>query len=276
MKKLQPGVNLGFSNAEYHADKSYHSSSQLKLINDDPSEFERQILKGEREQLEGSYLDIGSFVHTLLLEPHMLDQEYAIAHECFQRRGKSWTAFVEKHEGSGKVLLSASMAEQGRAYAASVKACPPALELLAHAKKQNELSICRIIDGVPCKVRWDNGVAGEFMLDIKTTAKPSGIDYFRETIYEYEYDFSAAMYKRVADEHYAEVLQRPVDHVYYWLVISKEDHQADLYRAKQSTLAGGLKKFNESISTYKQCKASGIWAAPPKAVKSNDYVIQEV
>lgn len=268
MKKLQLGVNEGFTNAEYHADKSFLSSSQLKLLNDDPEQFYTDVILGQREPQSGNHLDIGSCVHTLLLEPHMLYEDFAIASNCFQKRGKAWQAFVEENEGSGKTLLSASMFEQAQVYAASVKARPEALERLKGG--QAELSICAIIEAVPVKMRADYIVPGQYINDVKTTSDPGGASYFRETIKQWDYDLSAGLYKLIADKHYN------ASHDFYWTVISKEERVTDLYKASERTLQKGLADVYKALHTYKQCMATGIWKAAEKSEPEQGYIIKEI
>lgn len=268
IKRLQLGINEDFTNAEYHADTSFISSSGLKLLLDDPEQFYTDVIMGQKEPMSGNHLDIGSCVHTLLLEPHMLEKEFAIAHDCFQKRGKAWATFVEANEGNGKTLMSASMYEQAVVFAASVKARPEALEKLKGGR--SELSICAMINDVPVKMRADYIVPRQFINDIKTTSEPGGASYFRETIKQWDYDLSAALYKLIADQHYN------ANHDWYWTVISKEERVTDLYKASEKTLQKGLQDVYKALEIYKQCMTSGIWKSAEKPEAPQNYVVQEI
>ena len=79
MLKKNGGVYVeNLSNDDYHADKEFYSSSQLKKAIDSFGNFRYQM---ENKEDFSSKLDspmtFGSLVHCLLLEPHLLDEEFA-------------------------------------------------------------------------------------------------------------------------------------------------------------------------------------------------------
>jgi len=78
MSELQEGFNKGISNTKYHADRTRISSSGLKAMLNTPRIFyNRYILNTKLPQKNQTALDIGSYTHGAILEPELLDEEFA-------------------------------------------------------------------------------------------------------------------------------------------------------------------------------------------------------
>ena len=114
---LQPGINANLSNAEYHAEKLHLSSSNLKLLLSSPAQFYTEKILGQRENRSSSAMDIGSYVHTLILEPEKVAEEFAIYKQqgrqfvpvgqkpkSPRKQGPEFDAF--KATNSGKIILN--------------------------------------------------------------------------------------------------------------------------------------------------------------------------
>lgn len=248
-KSLIPGVNPYLSNEEYHADKEYLSSSKLKTLLESAEKFKKE-LDTPPPPMTGSHLDLGTYVHSLILEPELVSAEY-ITFPGFRRAGKDYEKFKLLH--TDKNIISLSMEHNGKRMLASVKACQPALKLLE--KGQPEVSITTIIDGVPLKIRadWLN-IEDGYAIDVKTTRNPVDRSNFKQTIKDYQYDLSAALYIAVLENHF----KRPFD--WYWLPISKEEPpETKIYKASKETLSAGMIKVYIALEKYKKCKETGIW-----------------
>lgn len=246
--KLQPGINH-CTNAEYHSDKEYLSSSKLKTLLESPAKFYKELTEPP-EPMTGAHLDLGTYVHALLLEPDLVAEEYR-TFPGFRRAGKDYELF--KAQWPDKQIISASMENNGQRLAASAKACPPALELLKNGLA--ELSIAAVLDDVQVKARFDYIRPTEGMIiDLKTSRDPAGKQYFKDTIAQYQYDLSAALYMQIAEQFYG----RPFD--FYWIVISKTDvPECRVYKASAKTMQAGRHKVSQALEVYKQCKKTGLW-----------------
>lgn len=75
------------SNADYHAHPAV-SSSQLKHMLRTPAHFKASL---ETSKEPSDAMKLGSLVHTLLLEPHLVDYEYTVMPK-FDRRTKQGKA----------------------------------------------------------------------------------------------------------------------------------------------------------------------------------------
>lgn len=251
--KLALGVNK-CSNKNYHSDKSFLSSSTLKLLNEDPAKFYDQVILGNAVNESKPAYDLGSYVHTLCLEPDQEHAEYAMF-KGWRKAGKDWEAFKDDPVNKNKTLLSLPQVEQGRMLAKTLKTRPEALELLSGGEA--EVSICSHILGVPVKKRsdyinWDKG----YIADIKTSSAPGGVENFREIVKKYSYDLSAALYTQIAYQHYGKIFD------FYLIVISKLDKKCDVYKLSSATLSEGSSMVTKALVTYKKCTESGIWVLP--------------
>jgi hypothetical protein len=269
--KLKLGINEGISNAEYHADKTFLSSTPLKTLYKDPAQFYREYMLGEKKQMSGDHLDEGTAIHTALLEPHLFDSEIA----CFpgmRKSGADWEAFLEAN--SEKIILNAGQKSRTDAAVRAAEARPELKEFLSGG--QPELSLCCELLGVPVKARPDyiNADKG-YIVDIKTTRHPADMEMFKHTIQEYSYQLSAALYCQIAYEQYRKLFD------FFFAVYSKPDRQWDIYKTSSATLTDGHAMVNKALVAFKKCKESGIWTIDSVGQKNiqlngSNYEIVEV
>lgn len=271
--KLKLGINH-VTNEEYHADTSFLSSSVLKLLAKDPAEYHKQYILGEKPtNSSGMHLELGSLVHTMLLEPHLVDEEYAF-YPGDIRAGAAFKAFHASNPG--KKILTNKVKAEAQALVTAARHRPEIMELLKGGFA--EQSICIELLGVPLKMRADYIIPSLGIInDVKTTRHPDGVDLFKEAVRDYDYGLSAALYTLIAQTHY----NRPF--TFFFSVLSKQALVADLYKCSEATMAKGLEEVHKAMDIYKKCKASGIWKAEtdgtqPETEQSDDglYIIREV
>ena len=260
---LKPGINEGLSNAQYHSERQHLSSSNLKLLLQSPAQFYKEKILGERESVSSSAMDVGSYTHTLILEPEKVAEEFAI----YKQQGRQFTPVGQKAKGprkqgpefdafktanAGKIILSTSEAQIGERMAAAVKGSPAALELLQGGVP--ELSLASSMFDVPVKCRADYiNPERAYIVDVKTTRWPSDADTFRRVLRELGYELSAALYCDIAYRVYGKVFD------FYWVVLSKSDWDCQVYKASTHTLSEGSALVNKALITYKKCLANGEW-----------------
>lgn len=257
---MKPGINPGLSNAEYHADNTHLSSSVLKLILSSPKQYyEEKVLKQGPPAQTSAAMNLGSYVHSLILEPEKVAEEFAI-YEGWRKQGADYEKFLAQHPN--KIILSQPQSFNGHRLAKTVQACPPALDLLKGGVA--ELSHAAELLGVPVKMRADYlNVDQGYIVDVKTTRWPSDVTTFRRVVRELGYELSAALYCDIAYAIYGKVFD------FYWIVLSKSDWEAQVYRASTHTLSEGSALVNKALIAYKKCLQSGVWPdnldALPKA-----------
>lgn len=258
---------LGSSNADYHANTSYLSSSALKLLLDDPAAFEQQYVLGNKIRVESPAFTEGSLTHALILEPHTVARDYAI-YPGLRKQGAEFEAFKNRYEG--KTVVSASQMLRCEGLHKAYKALGAATTLLSEGLPEHNMVTS--IMGVPIKARADFIKPSCYIVDVKTTSMPSGPEVFKQVIQQYKYHLSAALYCQAALDTYGAL------HDFYWMVLSKDDRQCHIYKASSDTLSAGSALVTKALALYKKCVASGKWVAnqPAPCYDVSDYEILEL
>ena len=244
---LKLGINK-CDNESYHKDRKFKSSSTLKLFLKDPREYyKRYVLKEEREEMYKSAYDFGSYMHSLILEPHKTVLEFAVF-EGATSRGKAYEEF--KNANEGKTIITASQAQQ-------------ALDLL-HLYNEHvdttgliqngvaEHTLCVELDGMPIKVRADYIKEG-MIIDVKTTSDP--VDKFSaaKTIIRFDYDLSAALYVDAFKEYTGQ------DHDFVFAFLNKQNGDVGILKASEDLLNNGRKKYKTAIKNLAKAEKSGVY-----------------
>lgn len=265
--KLNLGIN-NVSNSEYHSDREYLSSSDLKLLLKDPSEFYEKKYGPKKEEQEKSQYVEGSAVHSLILEPHLFKEEFAI-YPGFAKRGKDYEAF--KLTNTKPYILSSMQEQRCKMYLAAYKNCKAATELIKDGLAEH--TICETINEVPIKVRTDYiNVEKGYIVDVKTTGYPSDLDSFKQTIMQWSYELSAALYLKVVEKFYGKKFD------FYFIVISKKDSDCNVFKLSSDTRFKGDIMISKALVQFKQCKSTGLWTKTEKSniVEEEQYEILEV
>jgi len=247
-KKLVPGINH-ITNADYHADKTRLSSSGLKKILDSPKLFHEEVILRKSEQKHIAAFDEGSYVHSLILEPEAIAKEYAFF-DGMRKAGKDWEAFKKMHEN--KIKLSKPQKMRCKSYHNAFKKNKAAVALVVDGFAEH--TICEDLLDVPIKVRTDYiNVEKGYIADVKTSGFPVDKDSFRQTINQYSYDLSAAMYCMAAEQYY----KKPFD--FYFICISKKELNCEVFKVSQDTMRKGRSEVTKALELYKHCLKTGEW-----------------
>lgn len=113
------------TNQEYHGHQGTFSSSQLKAMLEDPEVFYKKYIAKTEPRKSTSSMDVGTYVHTAVLEPDMLEKETAIFMGA-AKRGKEWEKF--QAENQGKCIISATEATKAAEMISAIKASPIAMK----------------------------------------------------------------------------------------------------------------------------------------------------
>lgn len=261
--KLKLGLN-NVSNGEYHGDLDWYSSSSYKLLLEDPQKFyKKHILKEVEKQEEKEHFQDGSYLHSNILEPHMVPLEYAVF-PGMRRIGAEYEKF--KAENPGKTIITRGQHERGMWLYRGYKKCKAAVDLIEQGG-ESEVSVCQIYKDIPTKVRADRiNVERGLLIDVKTSAFPLDIDSVRHTIDRWSYLLSAALYLEVFEQFYGKRLD------YFWVFCGKEDADCKVFRLSDKTRQEGLLQLNKAVSIYKECLKTGDWTKKEKVMHYDDEV----
>jgi hypothetical protein len=237
------------TNAEYHGLTQVIGKSHLDEVAKSPAHYWAKFLDPNRVKQEPTpAMLLGTAVHTAILEPHLWDQQYAVAPQI--RRGtKAWAEFEQQAEG--KTLLKQEDADLVRRMADAVHK-HPASSFLLTLPGQVEQTI-RWTDedtGLDCKCRPDwLSQDSQLVVDVKTTedASPRG---FAMSCAKFRYHVQAHWY------------QRPFPEAEQFLFIAVEKQPPYLvavYAATPEMVSAGQRRADEDLRLISACKASGEW-----------------
>ena len=265
---LKPGYNAGVSNRDYHGDKEYLSSSALKTLLRSAAEFENNYILGNAANVQKNVFDEGSLVHALILEPEVLDEEFAF-YPGFTKRGNAFKAFTE--ENPGKIYISASQNQRCKKYVEAYERSQVAKDLLTGGFPEHTL--CEELMGIKIKVRPDYiNIDEGYIIDVKTSGSSVDVDIFKDTVDRFGYALSAALYCEVAKKIYG----RPFD--FYFVAISKPEEVCEVYKLSAASYEQGRDDIAKALGKLKKCRAENNWTEfhkPAKIVEGN-YEILEV
>lgn len=251
----QPGFYTELTNAEYHGGPGI-SKSGLDMIAHCPSSlpWSRQA-PVHTEKLKA--MDFGTALHTMLLEPHEFDNQFAVAPELSLRTnaGKEELAEFQAEHGH-KMTMSASEHEKLLIMLDSVKAHPTA-QWIMEQKGVNEASIYWNDEptGELCRVRPDRILTDHHIIvDVK---KVDGMDRFEKHVEEFRYHVQHAMYCDGYKQHFG------VEPEFIFLVVSSTvgagRYAVDVVDLDLSWIQSGYERYREALETYHQCRVNDDW-----------------
>jgi len=244
---LKYGIN-DVDNETYHSDRKFKSSSTLKLFLKDPREFyKRYVLNETKEEMYKSAYDFGSYVHSLILEPHLTDSEFAVF-EGVTRRGKAYDEFKALHEG--KTILTASQAQQAQDLVDVYKENPDTNGIICDGKAEH--TVCVSLDGMDIKVRTDYIKDGQ-IIDVKTTADPVDKYSAAKTIIRFDYDLSAALYVDAMKAYTGK------NHDFIFIFLNKSQNDVSVLKASEELIENGRRKYKAAIKGLLEAEKTGVY-----------------
>jgi exodeoxyribonuclease VIII len=236
------------NNQEYH-NRSEISKSDIDLLLKSPYHFKNKHLFRE----ENRNFDVGSSVHSLVLEPHLFDQEFAVAPNCDRRTkaGKeAYNNFVSESEGKTVLtredyMLCNSMAESVHNQQGTKVFLRDGIAEYSHFSE---------LEGVPVRCRPDyyNEKLG-VIVDLKTTNDASHKG-FMSSVGKFNYHIQVAFYTDVMKS-----LGYSVNKFLFIVVEKKAPHMVGFYELDHVAIEEGEKKYKEALELYKECKKNKNW-----------------
>ncbi|MFH5927422.1 PD-(D/E)XK nuclease-like domain-containing protein [Roseomonas xinghualingensis] len=247
---MQPGLYLDLPFDEYQAADAV-SVSTLKR-------FAQAPCKALVSRPSTPSLAFGSLVHCAVLEPHRLEDRYAVT--TVERRGtKAWEAACLE-AGDRELVKQADMDDALRLRDAVQR----------HAIARELLSPGLIVEGslfwddpetgLRCRARPD-GIRRDLkaLVDVKSAADAS-YDEFGRAAAKYRYHWQEPMY-RDGIQH----VEGWVPDAFIFIVVEKEaPYLVAAYELDAADVDKGRRRVRETLSAYAECKRSGIWPGLPE------------
>lgn len=269
MSKNFKGIVKNLSNEEYHSEQTHLSSSNYKTLLKDTEKFYKEKILGEKEQKTSNAFDEGSLAHAFILEPHLVDVEFAMF-DGFRKAGKAWEDF--KNSNPDKTLLSKPQWKRVEGWIDNYRKLPAATELLKGCDV--ELSLFGKFNNIPTKVRADAiNIEEGYIVDVKTSGYDTDLESFKLTVDQFGYDLSAALYRKM----YSDYFKKDFD--FYFVVLGKKDNKCNVYKISKNTISKGNIQLAKACKIYRECIKSGDWTTKTKKLEVqcvDDYEILEV
>jgi len=272
----QLGV-FDLTNEQYHASEGI-SRSKLWTFKQLPYKFWHQYMSGQYERPKTSKaFYLGSLVHTMVLEPHLLQTEYAlkptleklppevrlkdVGKEQFEQvkltrkevqdRNKLLMDEFEKDLTSKAVVNEEDFA-LANAMRNAVMANNTAVDLMAGAKFEKSIYWKHEATGLICKTRpdiWN----GRIVADLKT-CNDAGYRGFQLAAYKDGYFLQAAMmYEGLKS------IGEPFHNFVYVCVEKTEPYSVALYMLDDDALQFGIDMFHSLMERIAQCFEKNVW-----------------
>jgi hypothetical protein len=247
--------------AEYHTQAPGISSSRLKHMLVSPA-FYQLMLK--RPMLETDALRLGRMLHTQVLEPHLIDEEFAIWRDG-RRQGGEWELFNLMN--AGKTILTEAQLACAQDMAQALRelgdfpfeAWLNGLAGIAPALKEQSLFWIDEETGLQCKARPDAMTLGTSALagDVKSARSADPEEFVRD-LFRFRYDLQAAHYLAGIQAVYG------VHANFAFFTVEKEaPHVARTFLMTQEALAHGEKHRRYCLRMIKKCLLENSWPKQP-------------
>lgn len=273
-------LSTDLTSQEYHTLKGTFSSSQLKDMIKDPEYFHRKYIAGTEEREEIDAFNVGTYFHTAVLEPHILEKECAVYTGPI-RSGKVWEEF--KATNAGKCIITAKELAVVEKLVNAVKSSPVAMgyinesqpEVSAFARLyvmedeifarghdgrmnlltsfgwvpslgdyETEEDVVDFATQVVVKVRADILCPGRGVIaDLKsTTGNAKSTSEMQNKVASYIYDLSASFYLDIFTLVSGEEYSE-----FIWIFASKDYHNCRSFAASNKNKLVGRAKWRKAV-----------------------------
>lgn len=262
------GFHHNLSNEEYHSKKEYISRSSIMDFKKSAYTYWAKHINLDRPKKETTpAMHFGSAFHTLILEPHRFDEEYAIkppkvllkdvgreTYDAFKKRG-------EELENSKKIILSDDDFLLLSNMRLKFESNEQAMELVREARIENSFFWQDEHSGMLLKARPDI-LQENIIIDLKTTSDASPRAFQNEMV-KYGYHIQFAMIRDAV-----EILEgRRIDNFINIVIETKYPFNMAIYIVDETAVDEGRRKYKEILLSMKEAIEKN---------EFNDYGIQQI
>ena len=256
----EPGLHLDVPAEIYHRDPSWlaMSNSQLKHLLRSPAHLRAyQADRGDPPPSRQKAFDIGTAVHTAVLEPHLLEETVAAKPPGDGRTKRVKDAIAKmRAENPDIILLSEAEVRQVTEIASSVHDHPTAGPFVESSVREVSLLWRDFDSGVLCKGRadgWNEDIG--VVVDLKTT-RDASYNSFKRDVYRLGYHIQNAFYCLG----FAELGQTDV--AYVIVAVEKEPPYATVvYELDPLWLSVAETVIDSLLGLYAACLEKDRWPA---------------
>jgi len=196
-------------------------------------------------------LMLGRATHSLVFEPELFDEQYAIFEGT--RRGKEWEQF--KLVNAGKTILKDTEIDICCALADAVRTHPLVQPYLADGMFEVPVTWTDDETGLPCKGKPDWLIPNrQILIDLKTARSIHGLRFGHEAA-KYGYHCALAHYGSGIKASMGWTPKRTLI-----VAVEKEPpHEVGIFELDEETLQAGRMEVRELLIMLKACRTSNVW-----------------
>jgi len=198
-------------------------------------------------------MEIGTAIHTALLEPERFKADYVLLRDVTDRRSSAYKEATKAHPASN--VLTDSEADFVSGMQEAVYANKYARSaLVQEGCTEASIFVNDPITGVLVRIRFDLLTESGEAYDLKKCqdARP---DVFSRSIYNYGYHIQSAFYQDV----YEWATGKPLACFKIIAVEERLPHSVMVYRLDDTAIAEGRREYREALNLYATCVESGEW-----------------
>jgi hypothetical protein len=240
---------LNMPNADYHAYTGI-SKSGLDLVARSPAHY---FHSAKREATRA--MEIGTAIHTALLEPERFKSDYVLLKDTKDRRASAYKEAIRVH--SSELVLVGHEADKVAGMQETVYSQKEPREALSgEGWREVSAFIEDPETGVLMRCRYDILRADLVSVDVKKTRDSRPVE-FAKSVFNYRYHVQDAMYSHIFELITGERLES-----FQFLAVEEEPpHAAMVYDLDEETRTIGFSEYRRDLLSYAQADSSGEWAA---------------
>ena len=271
---------MNAENDAYHSDVARVSNSMLSLLKQSPRLFYNRYELGQTQKATKA-MELGSLLHTMVLEPHEVIERFAVMPDVDRRykEGKAIAAaFCE--QSKGKTVIASDDFANSAIMATQVRAHPEFAWALGKVhNKRIEQRIEFEFDGMLCRCKPDM-IVPDVIFDVKTTEDASPNEFMRSVL-KFGYHRQAAFYREAVLQDTGMFCR------FIFVAVSKsEPWDCAVYELDDAAMRAGMNEISMLMEEYRNRKFANDWdqvwsrgVVPlqlPKWYRSNIYEVSEM
>lgn len=255
-RATMPYIAAEMPNEAYHAHKAL-SRSALWTFKKLPQKYWYEYLSGKYERPKDTdAMTIGTAVHTLVLEPHLFDEQY-FRFPKVNRTTKAGKALYAEalEEAAGRILLNAVEYQQCLDMRDSIMANPMIKTMIQEAENplvEHSMFWTDKETGLQLKCRPDL-LSGPLAIDLKTTLDAS-FRGFQGSAFKFGYFMQAAMVRMGCV-----ALGLPCENFVFIAVEKSAPHSVGVYVIDPAAWDAAEMQLRTILHDYKKCLDSNVW-----------------
>ena len=249
--EIEAGMIIsGMPNSVYHGLADWLSNSALQLFMRSPAH-----LYCAKPRAASRAMEIGTAIHTAILEPELFASEYMLLPDVTDRRASAYKEAV-KHYGSERVLVSSEIGSVvGMQQAVSLNADWQAVRSQAGYTELSFFGIHRPT-GTPVKCRFDFLTESGHAVDLKKT-QDVRVDALQRSVLNYNYHHQQAFYNMVFES----VTKSQLQSFRFLFVEQEQPHSNVMVSLCEETMSLAYTDLSVAMEAFEACdnQSDGIY-----------------